>query len=300
MFRNRKIKALFPIIVLVLSAVIVVGVVSAVPLDVPATEPAVTYGNQLNGGVVAESGSMLYYVNGKGVLYCLSSPNSYRIDQDADSLFPYGSGLVYRKESGEVLYCNYKGEEKRSLISGAEQMAVSGNWVFFTREDGVLRKYSLLNNKEYDLKLKVKQFLIASNAVLYTDTEGYLHTARTDGMNVEKFFAEKVDSFTRFESYIFYTRDGMLYSVASGNAASKATYFPVKEFNITDEGLLVFTDEKGLHTYDIADEDPSVRDVETQGGSAHRISVWDKYILYYNDEEQLVRCLKDGSEWFYM
>lgn len=300
MFRNRKIKALFPIIVLVLVAAIVVGAVIAIPLDTPATEPTTTYGNQYNGGVVSPDGSMLYFVNGKGILYCLSSPNSYRIDEKADSLFPYGSGLVYRRENGEVYYSNYNGEEKRLLFSGAVDLAVSGNWAFFTREDGVLRKFSLLNSKEVSLGLKVKQFLVASNAVLYTDPDGYLHTARTDGTKVEKFFAEKVDSFMRYDAYIFYKRDGMLYSVASGNAASKGTYFPVEDFNITDDGVLVFTDEKGLHTYNLKDEKPQVRDVEVQGGTAHQISVWDKYILYYNDNEQLIRCLKDGSEWVYM
>lgn len=300
MTHSGKFKALLPLLLLAVVAAVVLGTVAAVPYDVPATQPPNTYGNLFNGGVVAEDGSMLYYVNGKGVLYCLSSPNSYRIDEQADSLCPYGNGLIYRKQNGEVRYSNFRGEEKHTLISGVTQMAVNGNWIFFTREDGILHKYSVLSGEEFSLGLAVRQFLIASNAVLYADREGYLNTARTDGSNSERFFTEKVDGFMRFESYVFYTRDGMLYSMASANAASKKTYFPVLEFNITESGILVFTDDAGLHTCDLTEDSESVLDLEVQGGPARQLSVWGDNILYYNSEEQLVCCLKDGSEWHYM
>ncbi len=300
MFKNRKIKVLFPIILLALTAAVILGTVAILPQDAPATEPPTGYGNQLNGGTVAKSGSMLYYVNGESVLYCLSSPNSYRIDEMVGSLLPYGNGLVYRRQSGEVIYCNYNGDGKKVLLKGVDLLTLSGNWLFFTRDGGEVYKRSLLDGKEYSLGIVAQQFMVASNAILYINEDGYLYTARCDGTNVEKFFDEKVDRFMRYESYIFYTRDGMLYSVASGNAASKFTYFPVEDFNITEDSVLVFTDENGLNTYDLKAEKPKVRQIEIQGSVAYRPCVWGEYILYYNDEAQLIRCLKDGSEWIYM
>lgn len=294
--KKEKLLGFLPALLLAMLALVMLGSMLRLPYDLPGTTPPNTYANLANGGLAAEDGSMLYYVNGKGVLYCRSGANSYRIDKDADSLCPYGNGLLYRRSDGRVLRSDYRGEEKQVLLKDVEQMVVAGNWVFFTRADGVLRKRSLLTGEEKSLGLKVKEFLIAATSVLYTDPDGRLFTARTDGAGSEPFFAETVDHFTRFKSYVFYLQDGVLGSVASGNAASKQTYFPVREFNVTDDGVLFFTDDSGLHTFDLTAEGAAVRDVETQGGAAHGLSSWGERLLYYNEEGQLVCCLKDGSE----
>ena len=290
-------RRLLPIAALVLLAALVLGAIALIPYDLPGTTPPNTYGNLANGGYVAEDGSMLYYVNEKGVLYCMSSPNCYRIDEGADSLCPYGNGIVYRRENGDVIRSDYRGETKETVLTGVEQMALSGNWVFFTRADGQLCKKSLLTGEEAELNLAVRQFLVASNGVLFTDPDGYLKTALTDGTDVAPFLAEPVERFMRYKDYIFYVREGTLCSVVTANAASKQAYFPVDEFNISEDGVLFFTDETGLHSYDLSEQEPTVRDVEIQGSRAARLSVWGEKILYYNEENRLICCQKDGSEW---
>ena len=294
--RRNKLTALLPVALLTVLALLMVSLMLTLPYDLPGTTPPNTYANLSNGGLVAEDGSMLYFVNGKGVLYCLSGANTYRVDEGADSLCPYENGIVYRRTSGEVVFSDFRGQGKTTLLTGVERMALAGNWVFFTRADGELCKRSLQTGQEKKLGLKVKDFLIAATAVLYTDPDGRLYTARTDGSHSEPFLAQPVDAFTRYQSYVFYVRDGMLSSVASGNAASKKTYFAVDEFNITDTGVLFFTDESGLHTYDLADAAAVVRDVETLGEGAHGLFTWGEKLLYYNADGQLICCLKDGSE----
>lgn len=299
---EKKTKRLgfLPMGLLLLLAAVILGTILLTPYDLPGTTPPNTYMNLANGGFVAENGSMLYYVSGKGVLYCRSGANTYRIDEGADSLCPYGSGIVYRLQGGRVVYSDYRGEEKKEVLSGVQQMVVGGNWVFYTRADGVLHKRSLLTGEEKDLGLRVKQYLIAATSVLYTDPDGYLFTARTDGSGVEPFLAQPVDSFARFESNVFYTREGVLYAVAAGNTASKHTYFPVKAYNVTSEGILFFTDEEGLHTYDLTDEKAKIRDVTASGGVTDRLCAWDARLCYYNEEGTLLCCLKDGTEALYL
>ena len=298
--KKTKWLAWLPTGLLLLLAGLVLGAVLLTPYDLPGTTPPNTYMNLANGGFVAEDGSMLYYVSGKGVLYCRSGANTYRIDEGADSLCPYGSGIVYRLADGRVVYSNFRGEEKRELLSDVRQMAVGGNWIFYTREDGLLRKVSLLTGEEKELGLRVKEYLIAATSVLFSDPEGRLFTARTDGAGREPFLAEPVDAFSRFESTVFYTREGTLYAVAAGNTASKHTYFPVRAFNVTSEGVLFFTDETGLHTLDLTDETAKVRDVDALGGVTDRLCAWGERLCYYNEEGQLVCCLKDGTEALYL
>ncbi|MBP5617629.1 MAG: hypothetical protein J6X61_00580, partial [Clostridia bacterium] len=143
---EKKTKRLgfLPMGLLLLLAAVILGTILLTPYDLPGTTPPNTYMNLANGGFVAENGSMLYYVSGKGVLYCRSGANTYRIDEGADSLCPYGSGIVYRLQGGRVVYSDYRGEEKKEVLSGVQQMVVGGNWVFYTRADGVLHKRSLL------------------------------------------------------------------------------------------------------------------------------------------------------------
>lgn len=298
--RKGKLLGFLPTALLLLLAALILGAVALTPYDLPGTTPPNTYMNLANGGFVAEDGTMLYYVNGKGVLYCRSGPNSYRIDEDADSLCPYGSGIVYRLPDGKVVLSDYHGEEKKEILTGVRQMVVGGNWVFYTRADGVLRKRSLLTGEDRDLGLKVREYLIAATSVLYTDADGYLFTARTDGTGSEPFLAEPVDSFSRYESSVFYTRGGTLYAVAAGNTASKHAFFPVTAYNVTSEGVLFFTDGEGLHTCDLSDEKTKVRDVAAPGGVTDRLCAWGERLCYYNEEGTLVCCLKDGTEALYL
>ncbi len=294
--KNNKLLGFLPVAALALLTAVLLGIILIAPYDLPGTTPPNTYMNLANGGFVAEDGSMLYYVSGKGTLYCQSGPNCYRVDEGADSLCPYGSGIVYRLADGRVLYSNYRGEEKTVLLTDVEKMVVGGNWVFFTRADGVLHKRSLLTGEEKTLGLKVRDYLIAATSVLYSDDRGRLFTARTDGTGSEPFLAQPVDAFARFDSYVFYTVDGTLYSVASGNVAGKQTYFPVTAFNVTADGILFFTDDKGLHTYDLTDEKAKIRDVETPQGVRGGLCTWGERLCFYNGEGTLVTMLKDGSE----
>ena len=294
--KKRKLLGFLPAALLILLAALILGAILLTPYDLPGTTPPNTYMNLSNGGFIAEDGSMLYYVNGKGVLYCRSGSNTYRIDEGADSLCPYGSGIVYRLADGRVAYSNFRGEEKAELLTGVRQMVVGGNWIFYTKADGVLHKRSLLTGEEKDLGLRVREYLIAATSVLFTDPDGRLFTARTDGTGVEPFLAEPVDSFSRVDSTVFYTREGTLYAVAAGNTASKHTYFPVKAYNVTSEGVLFFTDDDGLHTFVLTEEHAAARDVDTPGGVTDRLGAWGARLCYYDDEGELVSCLKDGTE----
>ncbi len=296
MQKGYKLRVLMPIFILILVSAVVLGTILILPHDTPVVTPSVTYPNVLNGGKVAVDGSMLFYVDANGVLRCLSGGKSYQISEGADCISPYGTGIVYRTSNGEAVYSSFNGEQKRTVLTGVEQMMVSGNWIYYTHDGGKLSKCFIKDSKVRDLDLKVKQFLVVTNQILYTAEDGYLYSALTDGSGSARFLNEKVDSFTWQNSQVFYKQDGVLYSVSASNTARKATYFEVDEYNIMQSGLLVFTDEGGLHTYDLTDSSAKVRDVAVKGDNPSGISVIDDEIYYYNSQGQMFKCLKDGSK----
>ena len=300
MFKSKKAKALIPVLGFVLVAVIVIGIIAAVPYDTAAVDPAGGFQNIANGGLVAADGSMLYYVDGEGVLRCVSGAKSYRVAKGASCVSPYESGAVYLLESGDVCFSRYDGSDRRTLISGVKRMMLNGNWLFYTKADGVLCKLFMKTGESTSTGLKVGQFAVAATAVIYIADDGKLHTAYTDGSKDAVFYNETTDFFLKHGSLIFYKHNGLLCSVATGNTASKQTYFNVDRFTINDSNVLFFTDESGLHCYDLAADKPKVRDIEIHGSSVESLSVDGDYLYYNNGDGQLVRCLKDGSEWSYM
>ncbi len=296
MQKGYKLRVLMPVFMLVLVGAVILGTILALPYDTPVVTAEVTYSNVLNGGKVAVDGSMLFYVDGTGILRCQSGGKNYKIDENADSICPYGTGIVYRTSDGDAVYSNYNGDSKRTILTDVETMMVSGNWIYYTHDSGKLSKCFIKTGKISALGLQVKQFLVVTNQILYIADDGYLYSALTDGSGAARFLNEKMESFTWQGSTVFYKQDGVLSSVAASNTASKVTYFEVDEYNIAETGLLVFTDESGLHTYDLSDDDAKVRDVAVKGENPHGISVIDDEIYYYNSQGQMFKCLKDGSK----
>lgn len=296
MQKGYKLRAAVPIFILAIVSAVIIATILILPHDTPVVTPSVMYGNVLNGGKVAVDGSMLFYVDADGKLRCQSGGKNYDISEGADCISPYGTGIIYRTEKGEAVYSNFNGESKRTVLTGVEQMMVSGNWIYYTHDGGKLAKCFIKNSKVRELGLEVEQFLVVTNQILYTARDGYLYSALTDGSGSAKFLNEKIDSFTWQNSLVFYKKDGVLNAVSASNTARKTTYFKVDEYNIMESGLLVFTDESGLHTYDLNDSSAKVRDVAVKGDKPSGISVIGDEIYYYTAQGQMFKCLKDGSK----
>ncbi len=294
---KKKLLPILPAVLFVALVAIVFTIMGSIPYDRPSTTASNSFGNLANGGYVSDAGSMLYYVDGKGVLRCQSDANNYYIDEGASYLSPYQNGIVYKSESGEIKYSGYNGEGKRIIAENARDMMVVGNWIFYSDNDGMMHKYWLKTSKHYDINLKVNQFMVSGTAIVYTDDEGYMYTARTDGSEVEPFMAEKVDRFMRHDSYMFYLSGGKLYSVTSNNTAQKHTYCEAEIFNLSSDGILYFIKDGALHTMNIKEEEQTVTVVESENGVANRgIFCADNRVYFYDLNGALVSCLKDGSE----
>jgi len=289
-----KLKAALPVALFALLCVIVLGLIAILPYDRPATSPNNTFLNLYNGGFVAKDGSLTYYIDSEGSLYCKGDDSKYYIDKASDSLCPYNVGIVYRTEKGEVKYSDFDGGSVKTLIKGAKQMAVSGNWVFYTNDKGDLYKHFLQTGETTKVGLNVEQFMISSTAVVYLK-DGKLYTARTDGTQIKPFLADKVDSFVRYESYMFYKCDGKLYSVASGNTANKQTYFEVDEFNINDKGIMFYTLDEKLYSKNITDEKAKAKELKVGAVKGGLCTNGDR-VCFYDEKGNLISCLADGSE----
>lgn len=289
-----KLKAALPVALFALLCVIVLGLIAILPYDRPATSPTNSFLNLYNGGFVAKDGTLTYYIDGEGSLYCKGEESKYYIDKASDSLCPYDVGIIYRTKSGDIKYADFDGGSVKKLISGAEKMAVSGNWVFYTDKSGDLYKHFLQTGESKKVGLKVDQFMISSTAVVYLK-DGLIYTARTDGTQIKPFLADKVDSFVRFESYMFYKADGVLYSVASGNTANKQSYFEVDEFNINDSGVLFYTLDGKLYSKDITDEKAEKKLLDV-GEVKSGLCCIDDRVCFYDGDGNLMTCLADGSE----
>ena len=289
-----KFKAALPVALFALFCAIVLGLIAILPYDRPATSPNNSFMNLYNGGFVAQDGSLTYYIDSEGSLYCEGDESKYYIDKASDSLCPYNVGIVYRTQNDEVKYSDFDGGSVKTLIKGAKQMSVSGNWVFYTDEKGDLYKYFLQTAETKKVGLKVDQFMISSTAVVYLK-DGQLYTARTDGTQISPFLADKVDSFVRYESYMFYKSEGKLYSVASGNTANKQTYFEVDSFNINDNGTMFYTLDGTLYSKNITEEDSKVKELNVGAVKGNLCTSGDR-VCFYDESGNLVSCLSDGSE----
>ncbi len=294
---KRKLISLTPAVLFTLLVVTVIAIMGALPYDRPSTSATNSFGNLANGGYVSKAGSMLYYVDSKGVLRCKSDQNSYYIDENARCLSPYQSGIVYINENNEVIYSGFTGEGKRALASNARDMMVVGNWVFYSDSNGGLHKYFLKTDKSYSINLKCSQFMVSGTAVVYSDADGYMFTARTDGSNTEPFMAEKTDRFMRHDSYMFYLQDGRLYSVTSSNTAQKHYYCDADMFNLSEDGILFYTNDGSLYSMNITDQSPTSVQIKCENGVSDRgLFCIDDRVYFYDLSGTLISCKKDGSE----
>ncbi len=294
---KQKILAALPAVLFALLVAVIITVMGALPYDRPSTHASNSFGNLANGGYISDAGSMLYYVDGKGVLRCKSDENLYYIDENARCLSPYQNGIVYLNDANEVTYCGFTGENKRTLASNAQDMMVVGNWVFYSDSNGMMHKYALKTDKHYDIGIKVKQFMVSGTAIIYSDDSGYMFTARTDGSQIEPFMAETVDKFMRHDSYMFYLKDGTLYSVTSNNIAQKHTYCDADMFNLSSDGILYYTSGDVLYSMNIKDEKPTSVEIKSENGISDKgIFCADERVYFYDLNGTLISCEKDGSK----
>ncbi len=294
---KSKLLPAIPAVLFVILVAIVFTIMGSVPYDSPTTNATNSFGNLANGGYVSDAGSMLYYVDSKGVLRCQGDTSTYYIDESANCLSPYQSGIVYRTASGEIKYSAFNGDSKRSIAESTKEMMVVGNWIFYSDNNGMMHKYSLKTNKHYDINLKVKQFMVSGTAIIYTADDGYMYTARTDGSKVEPFLAEKVDRFMRHDSYMFYLSGGKIYSVTSSNTAQKHTYCEADMFNLSSDNVLYYAKDGKLYSMNIKDAAPTSVEIESGNGLSDKgLFCADDRVYFYDSNGILVSCLKDGSE----
>ena len=141
--KKQKLIAALPAVLFAALLIAVFAIMGSLPYDRPSTSATNTFGNLSNGGMVAEDGSMLYYIDGKGMLRCKSGEKIYYIDESAGCLSPYRSGIVYLTADGSVKYSAYNGDSKQTLAENASSMMVSGNWVYYADKGGEMHKYFL-------------------------------------------------------------------------------------------------------------------------------------------------------------
>ena len=296
MFKNRRKAALIPFVLFIIVFVVVLAVVSSRPYDRPVASLSNSFGNAMNGSCVAKDGSLIYYIDGNGVLRCKGeSETNYRISGKASYAFPYSTGVVYVANS-QLRFSQFTGGEPTILQDNVDSAQVSGNWVFYS-SDGNLYKYRIKDKKQSPLNIKAKQYAVVGTYTYYIAEDDYLYICKNDGSNSQKFLDEKMTQFQIFGDYIFYlNKNGDYCKTSTGNASfSNNIIKGVEQFVVNDSGVVMYYDGKALYSKDLTDEKASVIKVQTEYKSVRNINYVDDNFYFY-DNDVLYSIKTDGAE----
>lgn len=299
---NKRKYAMLPVILFILAVIITVGTVVVLDYDTPEADPANSFGNLANGGYVAQSGRMLYYVTGEKELICRLSANdggnkTYDVDSgNIKYLCPYNSGIIYLKDNS-IIYSLYDGSGKKTLAENAKQMMVSGNWIYFKDGANVIKKFKFGSDEIKSLEVvSYGDFAVSGTTVMYLDKDSKLRSVSTDGSGDEQFFSEKIDKFAIDNSFIIYISEGRLCTVASGNVAYTSEIDKADEFIMCGE-TIVYKKDGSLYYKDLSDDASKAKSAQLHGKDPVSLCFAGDKLYYYNSDGALVSSDIDGGQW---
>ncbi|HHW45480.1 MAG TPA: DUF5050 domain-containing protein [Clostridiales bacterium] len=302
---NRKIPAaaLGFVLLLIFVSVLSCGAILLLPDDLPQLGPENYPGNIMNQSRIAAGKDIVYYASPAGGVYKLFSDTVTKISDDhADFVYAHDEGPVFGTDTG-VYKTLHDGSLKAKLLDNDDNLLVIGRWVYYTDQIGQLVKTRMDDNKTFELGICPKggKYYISAGRLFYIGEDDMLYTARTDGSNVEKL----IDTDTRVAGFMFRgnelffidTSGELGYTRLTSNPVVRS-YGKVDSFNVIGT-TLVFVKEGALYAVQF---DSSAVDLEQMNpvklgeGRFENLSVDEKYIYFFDQNQQLVRMLPDGSE----
>ena len=175
--------------------------------------------NLMNGGNLLEDEGYLLY-NSNGELYRSESdhPDVKRV-KIADNCEGYLQVIdknYYFLQNGNLVSCNFEGKNKSTVLENVSQPQVVSSVVYYINNSGELCKYSMRYDKITPLGIRpAGKIAVYYNRVYYICDEGICSVA-ADGGNKKTLIAEPADDFVIDGKYVFYSKNGAIYSAISG------------------------------------------------------------------------------------
>lgn len=296
MTENRKKLSFIPVILAVVFSAVVIITELIIPLDRLHTASDDEYQNIAMGGKICTDGSIIYYVSSSGSVRSKGETSEFKIADTGDMLQPYNSGVIYRDENNSVIYSDFSGTKKQTVIESVGDYVLSGNWLYYTEIGGSsLKKIRLTDKKQFDLGLEIDgKFSVRGNTIIFIGDKSYLYSARTDGTEVKPFLGKTVDSFTFYANYLYFMHEGKVWSVANQNTASMLSYCEADAFTVYNDTLYYIANGE-LYSLDLTETDSEAKKIETKGEKPTAIYVSEDYLYYYLADGSLYRCNFSGA-----
>lgn len=296
MTENRKKLSFIPVILAVVFSAVVIITQLIIPLDRLHTASDDEYQNIAMGGKICTDGSIIYYVSSSGSVRSKGETSEFKIADTGDMLQPYNSGVIYRDENNSVIYSDFSGTKKQTVIESVGDYVLSGNWLYYTEIGGSsLKKIRLTDKKQFDLGLEIDgRFSVRGNTIIFIGDKSYLYSARTDGTEVKPFLGKTVDSFTFYANYLYFMHEGKVWSVANQNTASMLSYCEADAFTVYNDTLYYIANGE-LYSLDLTETDSEAKKIETKGEKPTAIYVSEDYLYYYLADGSLYRCNFSGA-----
>ncbi len=286
---RRKRLSLIPFVAAITFAAVLILVELITPLDRLHTANENEYQNLAVGGKVCVDGDIVYYVSSTGSVRAKGETSDFKISDGGKKLQPFDNGVIFLSE-GNVIFSDLSGTQKKTLLDGVDDYFLSGNWLFYT-ETGKkdLKKIRLTDLKRFDLGIEVNgQFAVRGNTVIYVGEKGYLYSARTDGSDQKPFLGKKVDLFMFYGNFVYFLRDGEVWSAANQNTASMLTYCEADTFTVFDD-TLYYIDDGAVYSRDLTDEEAKPKTIKTKGENPTELYVSEGCLYYYLADGSLYR-----------
>lgn len=286
----------------VLSITLLCGYILYSPVELVRNSAGNFMCNLMNGGNLLEDEGYLLY-NSDGELYRSESDHPdvkrVKIADNCEGYLQVIDKTYYFLQNGNLVSCNFEGNNKTTILENISQPNVVGSVVYYINSSGELCKYSMRYDKVTPLNIKpTGKIAVYYNRIYYTGDEGVCSVA-ADGGNKKTLIAEPADDFVIDGKYVFYSKNGAIYSAIKGEDGE------FKSTKVTDGGeyfvnlgaaAIAYKGEDGTY---LADLNQLTRDDDYKP-----IKLSDTPVAVYGDEnyfyvlqsgKDLERFEKDGS-----
>ena len=275
--------------------------------------------NHLNGGRIAFNEPTLFYQTKDGAYSAAEETldNPRRFDDAAEYINVSGGKVYY--VNNRVLYSAYQdGSFKTKLVDWADEVFVTGTWIFYLDEQGVINKMLIGGQKQKSIGIKpAGSFAVSGTSLIFTGENGDIYTARTDGTNAKPlitFPANEKPEKGRFcfdsSGFFFYICGGSLYGVSMQEQKPELILEGVDAYCIRAGKYLVYVNQDGLFCRDfqaratvenanrdlpVEDKDPLPDDAKLAEGKITGVYFSGNNVYFYDEGGVLNRIYMDGT-----
>lgn len=203
-----------------LSLTLLCGYILSSPVELVRNSAGNFMSNIMNGGnLLEDEGYLLYNINGE--LYRSESDhpgeNRVKIADNCEGYLQVIDKTYYFLQSGNLVSSNYEGKNVKTILENISQPQVVGSVVYYINNGGELCKYSMRYDRVAPLGLKpAGKIAVYYNRVYYTAKDG-IYSVSTDGSDEKMLINEQADDFVIDGKYVFYSKDGAVYSAIKGD-----------------------------------------------------------------------------------